>query len=460
MVSAQPSPLQRLQLQRFLKPSWLAGAISIGVHGVLFAASPSFPSLGFDSAVAEQLAAENRKVPLVELTAAEQSRLPDFSGSFYNFDAFGDLEPLAPLFDDDLASGTGSGNRPGNSKPLLVPSDRPIPSRSSGLPFGITRLESGPRTSNLPNFPPSLGALPQDRPEVNPSTSPGRNQGTGATPPENADEADPDTPGASALAPLPSPEGAAPTRPDVAVSNPTDTMTLEERLQAYTFDAAQLQPEAAQTRFGEWLQAGQAYAEEFDLAENADVVKAFEEVSMAAVAETAEGDAETQDGSNAGEESGGLLRSPIELTLDHKAGICLTEAPAIGLVGAWVSPEGALLGEPQVIRSTGYPALNDQAVQFVKTLDFASVNAFTGYQFEIVVNYDPENCVDIGRSTPATPNAGVVEGASGADKSPEKGSPLREFANPDPAPASSGEGTSPAETAPSEAAESSETPEN
>lgn len=132
------SPLSsRFNWRQFLQPTWLAGAISVGFHGVLFAAGPTFPSLGFEQLTEADLEAERRNVPLVELTAAEQERLPDFSNSFYNFDEFGSLDPLSPLFEGDNSSG---GDRVINSEPLLSPGRNNSPPSAYNLPFNISGI--------------------------------------------------------------------------------------------------------------------------------------------------------------------------------------------------------------------------------------------------------------------------------------------------------------------------------
>jgi hypothetical protein len=118
-MTANPPSSPRFDWRRFLQPTWLAGAISVGFHGVLFAVGPTFPSLGFEQLTEADLAAERRNVPLVELTAAEQERLPDFSSSFYDFGEFGSLDPLSPLFAE--GNSRGEGDRVINSEPLLSP---------------------------------------------------------------------------------------------------------------------------------------------------------------------------------------------------------------------------------------------------------------------------------------------------------------------------------------------------
>lgn len=396
MTATPPSGKNRFRLWQVLNPAWLAGAISLGFHGILFAAGPSFPSLGFGQLTEVEEAVERRNVPLVELSAAEQERLPDFSGSFYDFEAFGDLEPLAPLFGDNN-NPSGNNDGPINSKPLLSPGSSSLPPSASRLPFGITNLEPRARVpfplSGLPEPPPIADT---ETPEVTPAPS------------DESQASASDTPGADALRPEAEESGDG-DQTIAANSNPVDTLTLEERLQAYAFDGANTEAEEIDVRFDEWLASGQFLATELEITDDEAIAAAFEQAAetgllpSAAATEAAEPDAEAAE--PAEPSSTGIVQPPIELSIDHEGGICLTKDPQKGLIGAWVSPEGALVGEPAVIRSTGYLGLNEQAIRYVKTLDFSAVETFTGYQFEVVVNYNPENCVNMGQATPAAPAA-------------------------------------------------------
>jgi hypothetical protein len=389
MVSAKFPSSNPLQWLKRLQPSWLAGILSVGFHGVLFAAGPSFPSLGFNGLTEPERAAEKRNVPLVELSPAEQQRLPDFDQSFYSFDSFEDLEPLTPLFESDTDMDTDPETllpKPGRS--LL--DNPPLPTPSSRIPFGITSLEPRPRrpTTSLPPLVQTPRPLPQPNTAAPGAGTPPPELPAGTNPQPNTPETTatrqpaPDEPSAAdlELRPVNPDENAADESPAIAArGNPTEVLTLEERLLAYSYDVAGTTEEDAVVLWDDWLAAGQDFAEELELPWEAP--------------ESDEPDEE------------GLLKAPIELPIDYTQQFCLAKEPHKGLIGAWVSPEGLLLGEPFVLRSTGYSGLNRQAMQYIKTLDFSTVQAFTGYQFEVVVDYDPENCTELGRLRPATPTA-------------------------------------------------------
>lgn len=429
MADVSKSSSNRPAYRNWLNPSLLAGVISVGFHGVLFAAGPSFPNLGFNGLVEPELEAERRNVPLVELSEAEQARLPDFSGrSPFDFDtfddSFNDFESLPPLFSsDDLQMDDGSDSAIAGSAPSPLTRRRSVPTPSYRIPFGITSLEPRQRSVPLPSRsqPSGNAALPK----------PGEGGETPPNPPANGTENTPDDGTAADLAPLPNRDGEAPrSSADIARgSNPTEVMSLEERLQAYTYDAADTDPEAAQERFTEWLTVGSGFAEELAISEEEFAIAAEnalkapeEDAEVTPAADAAEEDDATTSPDDATAAENQLIRAPIELPIDHEQRICLAKEPQKGLIGAWVSPAGELLGEPEIIRSTGYTGLNQQAIQRIRTLDFSSVDRFTGYQFEVIVNYNPENCVNFGQAAPA-PNEEVArdrENADAADKTPPK----------------------------------------
>ncbi len=273
----------------------------------------------------------------------------------------------------------------------------PAPSR---FPFGITTLEPRPR--------PALPTSPQ------PDSTPSPESADSATAPDaDTDPAASDEGTAADLAPLP--EAAAETldRTDIARgSRPTEVMTIEDWLQAYTYDrAAEIEPADLQERFGDWLNIGRTLATELaveddfviaansqsDLLSNDDTSEATEEPNDEP--EPVSIDDETEALPEA-PEAEGTLRSPIVLEINRDRWVCLARSPQTGLLGAWVSPEGALLGEPEVIRSTGYEGFNRQAIERIQTLDFSTVEQLAGYQFEVQVNYDADNCLPLEQVAP------------------------------------------------------------
>ncbi|MDB9525814.1 hypothetical protein PN498_07440 [Oscillatoria sp. CS-180] len=424
MVSAQtpPSkdqPSKARNFRRFLHPSWLAGAISIGFHSVLFAASPTFQGLAFNDLIQPEPEAEQRDVPLIELSAAEQQRLPDFSGSLYSFDTFNDLESLSPLIEgDELRSSAGdSPTARGSSSPLT----RRRSVNTQRIPFGVTNLESRLRDYSGT----SSGGRTSNQNEADAAaTDQATADGSAADLEANSSDATADTS-----------EGQASSENIAALpdTNPTEVMNLEETLLAYTYDETGTAQEESDVQREAWLEVGQTHAEALG-SEGPAMADAAEETEDEAeeTAPTEQGqvsDEETPDAAegpaDAAENSpADIVKEPIELTIDHSQGVCLTEAPQPGLVGAWIGPNGTLLDKPEVLRSTGYPGFNNQAVEYIQTLDFSSVNALTGYQFAILVEYDAENCVNLGRNTPESTSAEALQEPEESDAASKE--PLKE----------------------------------
>jgi len=399
MTANPPSP-PRFDWRPFLQPTWLAGAISAGFHGVLFAVGPTFPSLGFEQLTETDLAAERRNVPLVELTAAEQERLPDFSSSFYDFGEFGNLDSLAPLFEEGGSS--EEGDRIINSEPLLSPGRNNSPPSAYNLPFDISAI--GRPRSPLP----LSGGLPPLGNSGNETIDPD------AMTPTNPAAGQNQSPGAEALRPE-SGEANSLSQEDAeaiaANSNPTNTLPLEERLQAYTFDGDKTDLDEVNVSYSEWLEDGEAFALDLAVGDADAISSAFESAATAGILAPVSDDTATDDAATDDEADplvAGIIRRPLTLEIDYDAGFCLTKEPQKGLIGAWVSPAGKLLRDPEVIRSTGYLGLNQQAIDYIKTLDFSAVESFTGYQFEVLVAYDSENCVEVGNRAPATQDTGAA----------------------------------------------------
>ncbi|MEO1299868.1 MAG: hypothetical protein AAFW75_29680, partial [Cyanobacteria bacterium J06636_16] len=164
MVSFQAIRSPKRLLRYLLHPSCLASIISVGTHGVLFAAGPTFTGLNFKAIAELDLPEEQRQVPLIELTAAEQQRLPDFSQSFYSLENFGELEPLNPLIfgegagTPEIGKTTPSSPLRGNNRPgVTSPPDKP-PASSNAQDFVISSNSTLP----LPYLPGSASSPDSD----------------------------------------------------------------------------------------------------------------------------------------------------------------------------------------------------------------------------------------------------------------------------------------------------------
>lgn len=384
MAASRFSAISSQWRSRLLQPAWLAGVVSVGFHGLLFAASPTFSALNLNNLTEPDPLQESRRVSLVELTPEEQQRLPDFSNSFYSFtpyeDGFGDfggsgmdgsgLDGLE--FDGSETLGTGeatpdwfnfgSGGTPsgGRSQGLgMTPSIVQVP-QSPRPPRGGGTASPGPGTPPAGSTP-GTGSAAAGTPSTpaggsTPSTTiPGAGAGT------------PAQPGAEALAPRP-------TNPSAGTGGSgdrggEDSATAMARNLEHDGGTSS---EAAEAARRSWLAASQ------DLSQRAGIP----------------------------------LKTEIQeetftvVSLVNGEQPCLSPRPQEGLVAALVAPGGDLVREPEVLTSTGYPFLNYRALDYLKHRHrFPRAQQFTAYHFRVEVAYEPSVCVDLKGEPESEPEA-------------------------------------------------------
>ena len=401
-------------LQTFRQPTWLAVFTSAGIHGALFAASPSFSSSTLTSWANPDGWNRLHTVPLVELTPEEQGRLPNFSNQ--SLSLFPDLNqehlfnvpprpspsPPNPLSTDLSTAG-------------LTPdwlSQSPFRRQTTQIlpPPSIIPLDINPFTGGaLPPFPPS-GLYPDPLASGNSNgqsrlESPVEEaaQSVEEAPPENSEQAAATTTDDLASSPTrATPEriselrsedleqrvgdldslqiagrinassflNPAPVNPDNAVElKPTDEVTtislnpvdesLEERLQAYAHKSEGTSEEAVIEALNAWT-------------------------------------ADIQDQSEIADLQPTLVELP---PVDNPVRVCLPQEPTSAMIGILINPEGQIVDQPRLLKSTGYGALNNWAAQLLgqsleKNQDLSQAESYQALRFEIPINYDAENCVD------------------------------------------------------------------
>ncbi|MEA5447172.1 hypothetical protein VB780_01230 [Leptolyngbya sp. CCNP1308] len=343
------------------QPQWIAALLSLGFHVVLFAASPSFSTLNASALGESDPDSEERRVPLIELTPEEQNRLPDFSAPAYSLDTNDDLFSLFPPS--------------GNSLPLEPGSDfgasLPIPSPrlpSSSFPSGISPYTS-PRRSSItlsPRRTPLPGSTATRRPAEPPAVD-ATSQGASTpitTSPENAGEA-----GAADLEPSQTngqgtDGNSTPLEPTNPATTPEDqgAESASDLLARVEFSDAQTSASEVEIAKAAWLQS-------------------IQEKLGDGVAEAPE---------------------PIVLTVPYSGRLCLSPEPADGLLGVVGLPDEASDGVKlwtTVLKSTGYPFLNQAAEQALQNLqqqqepDGSGLETNTLYQVTVQVEYDSQSCI-------------------------------------------------------------------
>lgn len=75
---------------------------------------------------------------------------------------------------------------------------------------------------------------------------------------------------------------------------------------------------------------------------------------------------------------------------------CLDEEPHSAEIGLVFDKQGELVGEPELIRSTGYKILNEEAIALATLPENLPENpAAKAYLYDITVDYDNERCVSL-----------------------------------------------------------------
>jgi hypothetical protein len=350
------------------QPQWVAAIVSLGFHGVLFAAGPSFSSLQEAATLGGATDEAARRVPLIELTAEEQSRLPDFSSSAYslvpgsNDDLFSLFPPSGESF-DSLPLNPGGGFSAVPDVPMVRP------------PLGSSSLSISPFPSALGRSPVVIPSPRSRRPLPNSPLRP--EDGSVLPPPPNVDGESASTPtGNGANRP------SDPTAADLAMGdanqadndNPNDSAPLDARNGETPAETTRSQDLIARVEYN----AERTTEAEAEAAKTAWVDAVEERLGQPTIA----------------------VNDPLTVEVPYDLRICLNPQPADGLLGLVALPgeeANTIDLSTTVLKSTGYPFLNQAAQQTLQTqIAEAEVSLDIGalYQAVVKVSYNPDTCID------------------------------------------------------------------
>ncbi|WP_121968985.1 energy transducer TonB [Leptolyngbya sp. BC1307] len=374
-----------VKLTKAISPTGVGVLLSVGAHVAFLTLGPktnlSFAAL---TEAAQQADAEETIVPLVQLTPAEQNRLPDFDGSRQSPELTGlgslalpsglPFEPNTSLPERRTAAAPfPSATLPQttqqriNSINSLSSGRRPL-TQGTSIPLPVNRTPTQTTELVVPpaEVPSSLPDLSDnsdesgDRPPTDSNSDPTGTADDLRTPEEGGRSLD-EILAAAQRAGTNEPETDAPAEPESAAAEPTSPSDAPTPSSA---PAAQGNPSQ--------LRASLTYDSTGVSEEEAE---ANTEAWLAAISE----------------EQGEMPADTAELTIDSQFKACREVPPADALVGVVVNPDGTQ-ENATILKSTGYEVLNRQALEAVENADFDRPEVATRYQVQIDVIYKPAGC--------------------------------------------------------------------
>ncbi len=365
-------------------PYSVAAIASLSFHAVLFTAIPRFSSVSFAAFSEEDGLSAPRTVPLVTLSAADQARLPDFS------------PPQLPSIPDIRTPRPSVNNLPNAS----------IFNRSSIFDRSNSRLTTP--SSKPPN------RLSRNRPFRNPYTTP-PSLSIRNTPSRSEQSSDRRT---AVITDIPQPP------PSVINDTSEDTLAreleLEQQLAAADAEQTDVPEGLPELPEASDLPADDAQdGENLEIAANTELTPEpsrlerltakFKYDPTNTTVEEVEANYQAWQVQPDEDSEGTIETAEIgELTIDAEFNLCAQTPPINGEIGVLVAPDGTP-SKPTVLRSTGYDYLNQAALDTLMSSEFPETENIVRYPFELVVNYDDENCrsaeeiFETVRNNPETP---------------------------------------------------------
>ncbi|MEO1590702.1 MAG: hypothetical protein AAFU71_05355 [Cyanobacteria bacterium J06632_22] len=392
-----PNPFVRRVLQplgRLVQgPYGIAAIASISFHGVVFALGPAMSGVSIAAFGDGPGDGSERTVPLVELSAAEQGRLPDFS----NRRTFSGRVPV-----------------PSTTPPSLPLQRTPqrsrlstVPQRSTGLrrssPSTLNRQRQQQNSSRTPYvwdgstrisripLPPSLAGqgLPEPRnsnpPPQQPESDPDTAASTATTGPETApDNPTPDTP----------PEG---TGTDLSLEGLQNPPSVEANGEAEGANTGETPPDNnpnnnPNNNPGEGSEPSDITANNNPDPEQARLQALRDSLEWDATGTAADPTDISDWVTSLQEIDDTIATAEARQGIDSNIRVCVDNPPADAIVGILVQPDGTL-ADTQLIQRTGY-ATTDQAALNAALAVVAPSEVPTAYKVDVSVGYDAEACVN------------------------------------------------------------------
>lgn len=342
------------------KPAAVSALASLGLHGLLFVVLPLLPYAAALQATEPEI---QQPVELVELSPEEQRRLPDFST----------LPPIElPKITNPPQVGTTAPDlfsfsnlpKPSASTPFSLPNDSLL--APPPLPIFIP---PAPPTA-FPSFsiqipPPAPATQPSPAPaapSASPPASPDPNPRAVAKPeeaiPNVATEATPGSPQPEAVAAAPESPEAADLAPRSQDQIRQDLIAEQQKLrELYTYNGAGTTEGNAQVAFADWFYEGlDKKAEDFKQLQEAETTVAYPR-----------------------------LACPLKPDADEEI-----RRASVGVV---VDANNQIVGEPQILQSSGYSLFNQEALRTIQSYPFEnSTGEQQVYLVGVNFEYSEEAC--------------------------------------------------------------------
>ncbi|MGG6295441.1 hypothetical protein ACQ4M4_13700 [Leptolyngbya sp. AN02str] len=334
-----------------LREPLLWGAIaSLGVHALLWLLLPLLPSRPITTEAEIQ-----RPVDLIELTPAERSRLPEFLSDELAMPSLPEFNSPPSLQSPEFSLSPIPNQPPVRLSPTLPPFFVPPPPAPSSSAFRVprTRLPSATslgRSNAQSDLRQRQRALEEQlareeaanpSPTPTPTLTPGENlpniAGSSATPTPSP------TPGAADLQTTPATIGqSSPGATPTPASGVTEELLAEvkQRPERYAYDASGTSNDDALTRYTNWFASAVTWM------------------------------GEDYDPANYGPES--APSAEVNAPIPRQACVADLSNAQPAVIGVAVDADGNVVDEPapSVLQSTGYPFLNERALEQAQALTY------------------------------------------------------------------------------------------
>jgi TonB family protein len=380
-------------------------AASIGIHGLILAAIvPNMSGSIRDNPTPKDL----RDVGVVELNSFERSRLPDLNPSALanvptNDNAISALPELPPLGSLDTALPPLSSISP----PPSLPSLPSLPSSYSLPPLNVYSPPTASlpsRRNFLPSYPTNLPA-PPSTPTISSNTRPPSSNFR----PNFDPYRDTLTPNGLRQAPRDASEQARDRLNDPVAINGTpsgDSDLARQRARTLWDEMQQRERE---------LQADQSNTTNDEAMRNqVNWLARVKETNPGALNDLANPDRSTR----------GI--TVVSLTGNYPVPACDRKLAGTAIYGVTVNGGGAQISEPELIKSSGYPILNQQAAREVRSTRFNNPGG-EGRIYQVKVSFAPTPDVCRGSiATPRNTNEAPINTRNTTPPTPEIPAPPRQ----------------------------------